>query len=68
MDQVGGVEKLSHSGIDVLLGFIQSVRTILDFRVVWIVEVQIFGVRTVVVNPIIPAFPVLMGKDLQSKK
>lgn len=69
MDEISRVEQLGDSRVDVILGFRQCVGTVSLGRVIREVEVEaLAGIRPVVVQPAVPAVPVLMRKDLVKKR
>lgn len=66
MHHVAGVEELSDGGVDVLLRLVHGVGCALGaLGLVLVVKVQVFAsIGTVVVEPVVPTFPVFMGEDL----
>ena len=65
MNHVGGIEKLRHSSIDVFLSFVKPVGTVLCLGRVGVIKDQVgSSFRTVVVDPVVPTFPILVSKDL----
>ena len=65
VNHVGGIEKLRHSSIDVFLSFVKPVGTVLCLGRVGVIKDQVgSSFWTVVVDPIVPTFPILVSKDL----
>lgn len=68
MDKVAGVEELSDGSVNILLGFIERVGTVSGLGVVLVIKVHVLaGVRTVIIHPVVTAFPVFMSEYLHHK-
>lgn len=66
MHHVCGVEELSNSGVNVTLCLVLRLGSVRELGVVSEVENHVLaGVRAVVVDVRVPAFPVLLREDLK---
>jgi hypothetical protein len=67
VNHVGGVEQLGHSGVDVLPGLCKSLTAFSVLGVVLEIKGKVLAsIRTIVINPVVSTFPILMGEDLQT--
>jgi hypothetical protein len=65
VDQVAGVEELGDGRVDVLLGFAEGVGAFGDLGIILVIEVHVLSsVRTIIVHPVVTAFPVFMSENL----
>jgi hypothetical protein len=65
MDHVAGVEELSDSGVDVLLGLVEGIRVIRDFGFILVVKDHVLAsVWAIIVKPISSACPILVCENL----